>query len=392
MRTSRAHLLAILTIGLVLLAGCNFPQAQGTPVSGPDLVMTYAAETVQAQLTLAATGLQPTLAPGLPGTSTPVPPGDTPTTSPGETQTPGATTGTPSGEVCDRGEFVEDVTFPDSSEVEPGQQFTKTWLLRNDGTCTWNASYSIVFDSGEAMGAPASVPLTSGAVPPGEEVEVSVTLTAPQEEGTYQGFWMLRNQAGQIFGLGSEADEDFWVKVEVVTGDDGGEVAEETYDFIAQASSAEWVGSGQGEMIDLDYGGADDDPDGVAKIVENVTLENGSNAGKTLLMRPRDMHNGGISGKFSDFRVEDGNVFLARIGFLEDCGEAQVEFQLWYEQDGDLTMLREWSKSCDGKLLPVEVDLSNLDGERVKFILVVLADGSAQDDFAIWSSPRIELD
>jgi hypothetical protein len=393
MRTSRARSLATLAIGFVLLAACNFPQAEGTAVSGPDLVLTFAAETVQAQLTLAATGLQPTLTPGLPGTTpTSISPGETPTTSPGTEETPTPGTGTPAADVCDRGEFVRDITYPDNTTVEPGEQFTKTWELRNTGTCTWNSNYSIVFDHGEAMGGPASAPLTTGTVAPDEEVEVSVTLVAPEEEGTYQGYWMLRNQAGQIFGLGSEADKEFWVRVEVESGDDGGDVAQGTYDFISQASSAEWVGSGQGEMIDLTFGGADDDPNGVAKIVENVNLENGATAGKTLLTRPRDMHNGGISGTYSDFRVEDGNIFIARIGFLENCGEGQVKFQLWYEEDGDLTMLREWEKSCSGELRLVEEDLSDLDGMRVKFILVVLADGFADDDIAIWSSPRIEQD
>jgi hypothetical protein len=393
MRTSRARLLVFLGIGLVLLAACNFPRAQGTAVSGPDLVLTYAAETVQAQLTLAATGVQPTLTPGLPGTTATIsPPAETATTAPGTTETPAPDNGTPEGDVCDRGDFVRDVTIPDNTTFEPGEEFTKTWRLRNTGTCTWNANYSIVFDSGEAMGGPASAPLTTGTVAPGEEVEVSVNLRAPEEEGNYQGFWMLRNQAGQIFGLGSDADEEFWVRIEVESGEDGDGVAEETYDFIAQASSAEWVGSGQGEMIDLTFGGADDDPNGVAKIIENVRLENGVTAGKTLLMRPRDMHNGGISGTFSEFDVEDGNIFRARVGFVDECGEGQVKFQLWYEEDGDLTMIEEWEKSCSGGLQFVEEDLSDLEGMRVKFILVVLADGSPQDDFAVWSSPRIELD
>jgi hypothetical protein len=390
MSTTRKGLLVSFAIGMTLLAACNFPRADGTGVSGPDLVRTYAAETVQAQLTLAATGVQPALTPGLPEiTSTPPVPGDTPTTSPGTTETPTAATGTPAAEVCDQGDFVRDVTYPDNSTVEPGEEFTKTWRLRNSGTCTWNANYSIVFDRGEAMGGPASAPLTTGTVPPGEEVDVSVRLRAPQEEGSYQGFWMLRNQAGQVFGLGSQADREFWVRVRVESADVG-DVAQGTFDFIAQASSADWESTGRGEFIDLTFGGAEDDPDGFAKIVEDIRLETGVTAGKTLLMRPRDMHNGGISGTYPLFRVQEGNVFKARVGFMENCGEGQVNFQLWYEENGELTRIREWRKSCDGRLLSVEEDLSGLRGKRVKFILVVLADGSPQDDLAIWSSPRIE--
>lgn len=395
MPKSQVRLLAFLAIGLVLLSACNFPQAGGTPVSGPDLVLTYAAETVQAQLTLAATGVQPPLTPGLPEeTPTPTSPGESPTEAPDATETPTSGTGTPAAEICDRGDFVRDITYPDNSEVDPGEEFTKTWLLKNSGTCTWNSNYSIVFDRGEALGGPASAPLTSGNVAPGEEVEVSVRLRAPAEEGTYQGFWKLRNQAGQVFGLGSQADKEFWVRIQVETGGEGddGDVAEGPYDFIASASSAEWVGSGRGEFIDLTFGGDENSPDGYANIVGDIRLENGVTVGRTLIMRPRDLQNGGISGTYPEFQVQEGDVFLARLGFLEDCGEGQVKFQLWYDEDGELTMVEEWEKSCDGRLLPVDVDLSDLSEKRVKFILVVLADGSPQDDVTIWSSPRIESD
>lgn len=390
MSTTRTGLLASLVIGLALLTACNFPRAEGTAVSGPDLVLTYAAETVQAQLTLSATGLQPALTPGPPEiTPTPPPSGETPTTSPGTAETPAAATGTPETQLCDRGDFIRDVTYPDNSTVRPGEEFTKTWRLRNSGTCTWNANYAIVFERGEAMGGPASAPLTTGTVAPGEEVEVSVRLRAPQEEGTYQGYWKLRNQAGQVFGLGSQADKEFWVRVRVES-EESGEVARGTFDFIAQASSADWESTGRGEFVHITFGGTEDNPDGYARIVEDIRLETGALAGKTLLMRPRDMQNGGISGTFPLFRVQEGNVFKARLGFLENCGEGQVIFQLWYREDGELTMIREWSKSCNGRLLSVEEDLSNLRGKRVKFVLVVLADGSPQDDLAIWSSPRIE--
>jgi hypothetical protein len=392
MPTSQARLLAILAIGLVLLIACNFPQAEGTPVSGPDLVLTYAAQTVQAQLTLAATGVQPILTPGSPeNTPTPAPPGETATTPPQTGETPQAT-GTPASELCDRGEFVRDVTYPDNSRLGPAEEFTKTWRLRNNGTCTWNANYSIVFDRGESMGGPASAPLTSGSVAPGEEVEVSLNLRAPDAEGTYEGFYRLRNAAGQVFGLGSQADKEFWVKIRVEDEGDGGEATEGTYDFIASASSADWVGAGRGEFIDLTFGGEQDNPDGYAAIIGDIRLETGVTAGRTLVMRPRDMHNGGVSGTYPEFRVQEGNVFRARLGFLEDCGEGQVAFQLWVDEDGTLTRLAEWKKSCDGRLLSVEEDLSDLDGKRVKFILVVLADGSPQDDVTVWSSPRIELE
>lgn len=189
----RYRLVFPLLILFILALACNFPR-EGTPTpTGPEMLRTYAAQTIQAQLTLAATGVQPTFTPGqLEATATPSP------TSPSiATLTP-----TPTQGACDQAGFEKDVTIPDNTVSEAGQEFTKTWRLRNNGVCSWNSSYAIVFDRGDAMNGPASAPLTSGTVAPGETLDVSVNLIAPEAPGTYQGYWKLRNPAGQTFGLG----------------------------------------------------------------------------------------------------------------------------------------------------------------------------------------------
>ena len=377
----------------LILAACNFPTASSGQPPGPELILTYAAQTVEAQLTADASGLQPTFTPGglLP---TPAPSGGEtpePTPQPGSTDVAVEETSTP--EVpCDRASFEGDVNYPDNTEVDPGEQFTKTWRLKNTGSCTWNTNYSIVFDEGDSMGAPASAPLTDHPVEPGDEVEVSLDLTAPDSPGTYQGFWKLRNSAGEVFGVGSNADKNFWVKIKVKGENQPaeGEVASGSYDFIAQASKAKWVGSGGGSDVDLTFGGADDDPNGVAKLKEDITLENGSEAGKTLITHPKHNDDGKITGTFSEFKVEDGDHFKAKLGFLEDCGNGQVIFQLWYKEGDNTQMLQEWHEACDGHLTFADVDLSDLSGKTVQFVLVVLADGSPEDDLAIWGSARIE--
>ncbi|MDH3944690.1 MAG: NBR1-Ig-like domain-containing protein, partial [Anaerolineae bacterium] len=87
--------------------------------------------------------------------------------------------------------------------------------LRNSGSCTWNSSYSLVFDSGDAMGGPAAVQLTTGTVAPNQTVDVSVDLTAPSDAGTYRGNWKLRNSSGVVFGLGA-SNGPFFVEIDVV--------------------------------------------------------------------------------------------------------------------------------------------------------------------------------
>jgi len=45
---------------------------------------------------------------------------------------------------------------------------------------------------------------------------------------------------------------------------------------------------------------------------------------------------------------------------------------------------------CDGTLTTVDIDLSSLAGHTVQFALVVLANGSSSQDWAVLANPRIE--
>ncbi len=110
--------------------------------------------------------------------------------------------------------FVADITVPDGTKINAGASFTKTWRLRNSGTCTWTTSYALVFADGDSMNGPVAVPLGSS-VAPGQTIDISVNLTAPSTAGTRRGYWKLRNTAGATFGIGSDANSPFWVEVEV---------------------------------------------------------------------------------------------------------------------------------------------------------------------------------
>ncbi|HHS96737.1 MAG TPA: hypothetical protein ENK08_02385 [Chloroflexi bacterium] len=101
---------------------------------------------------------------------------------------------------CLSAAFVTDVTVPDGTQFDNGEVFTKTWRLRNNGTCDWPDSTVLVFVSGSQMSGPGSVEV--GAVEAGETVDISVRLTAPQESGRYTGLWAL--QAGDTRIPGGE--------------------------------------------------------------------------------------------------------------------------------------------------------------------------------------------
>ncbi|MGA9531354.1 MAG: NBR1-Ig-like domain-containing protein [Anaerolineales bacterium] len=207
---NRGRQSVILTLVLsLMLTACNLPGLAGQQVD----VDAQAAATVQAELTrLAAEVVVDNAAPSA---TEPAPATEEPTAAPA-TATPEGPTPTAGVEGCsDRAAFVSDVTIEDGHDLDKGENFTKTWRLRNAGTCTWSSSYSLVFDHGDQMSAPAAVALT-GTVAPGATVDLSVNMTAPNSPGVYQGFWKLRNNGGVLYGIGAGGNTAFWVKIEVL--------------------------------------------------------------------------------------------------------------------------------------------------------------------------------
>lgn len=225
-------LVVIGTLLFVSLA-CSIPQTakDGTLNVETQVALTVAAElTRAAQLTVSAPispsqmptqAVSVTSAPTAVNASTPEPsqtpiPVYTPTqtVSPTISLTPSITptiTNTPIP--CNWAKFVEDVSFPDGSEIAVNTDFVKTWRLKNIGSCTWNSSYRLIFASGNQMGAPASISLTPGTVAPGGSVNISIPLTAPGSAGSYEGSFLLQAPDGTVFGIGEHADGKFWVKI-----------------------------------------------------------------------------------------------------------------------------------------------------------------------------------
>jgi hypothetical protein len=137
------------------------------------------------------------------------------TVAPSATQAP---TSTPqpvdsNGKPCYAAVFLADVTIPDGKLVAPSQAFTKTWRIQNAGNCVWDKTYSVGLDSGNEMGTVVKVPLSSS-VYPGQNVDLSVDLTAPSTDGVYTGYWRIFTPFGGSFGVGVN-DQSLIVKITV---------------------------------------------------------------------------------------------------------------------------------------------------------------------------------
>lgn len=199
-----------LILSVAILSACNMPNGSPSPAEQTAIIDRSVAETVAAGPTASLQAEDPVIS------DTPDPGSSDPATST-PTSTPEADTPTPTNTPipCNLGRFVTDVTIPDGTTFEPGEVFTKTWRIKNTGSCAWTSGYDIVFSGGDAMSAPGSVQITSGTVNPGQNVNVSVELTAPALEGTYRGNWQLRDPSDVIFGIENSASGLFWVEIKV---------------------------------------------------------------------------------------------------------------------------------------------------------------------------------
>jgi hypothetical protein len=212
--------LPLLAFIIIWLAACG----GGTPTTDPSLAYTQIWETVAGAQTQTAQAVSPTPSvtetPAI--TSTPQAtntPLLTNTPLPGVPTATRITVSTPAGtqsSACDNANFVSDVTIPDGTEVAAGSTFVKTWRFKNLGPCTWTTSYHLVYsyvsDTGKngVFTPPAPVAFPNQVLP-GEEIELSVTLTAPTTAATYQVVFVLQNDKGFSIPMVNYSTYEFYV-------------------------------------------------------------------------------------------------------------------------------------------------------------------------------------
>lgn len=200
-------LLSFMLVFTLLLSSCKMSATKSGPTTESDMAFTAAALTVQAKMN------EGTPQPNNPTLMAPIQ--AQPTSEPNQQipQQVFTSAHVSSDAPCDRALFVDDISIPDNTTMSPGSPFTKTWRIQNDGKCTWTTAYSLVFDSGEDMGAPTSVSLNNE-VPPGQAIDISVNLRAPSSSDTFRSNFKLKNASGETFGVGNFNDP-FWVIIKV---------------------------------------------------------------------------------------------------------------------------------------------------------------------------------
>jgi len=193
---------------LALLIGACAPATSSAPTPDVAAISTAAAQTVIAGISAtaaAAASLTPQASPTPEATETPaLPPTFTVTVVFGVTPGP---IGTPLG-LCNDAQWIADINVPDGTQMAPGQDFLKTWKIRNTGACTWGAGYKVIYGgyNDKMNGTPAALGTT---VTPGQDVEVSVQFKAPTKAGQYLSAWRMADPNSYAFG------QFFFVKIVV---------------------------------------------------------------------------------------------------------------------------------------------------------------------------------
>ncbi len=127
-----------------------------------------------------------------------VPPTLAASPQPLETPLPTLNPATPTPSCTNNLTYLEDLTLPDGTVVNPGETLDKRWQVTNEGTCNWGAGYTLRLITGPDMGAEPEQALYPARA--GTETTIRVIYIAPAESGTYRSAWQAFDPGGQAFG------------------------------------------------------------------------------------------------------------------------------------------------------------------------------------------------
>ena len=293
---------------------------------------------------------------------------------------PAQPTAVPTTSVCNWA-AIQDITVDAGADFAPSEAFKKTWRFTNIGNCTWNTSYLLAFSSGYQMDGPGIVNLPKK-VAPGQSVDISIDLVAPAKENNYIGYWVLKNDYGNTFGIGPSAKDPFTVEIDVLS------YLPVSYHFVRRFCEATWT-SGAGKLPCPGTVGAaggfiikDEKPQLATGAIENEPA---------LITHPEVTNNGYISGKFPAYRVQAGDHFYTVLTCKYGVTACDVTFRLNYQIVGSsaIQTLSSWQVKYNDSLTLVDIELKSLIGQSIEFILTVEANGSPSQDEAIWLAPII---
>lgn len=279
------------------------------------------------------------------------------------------------------------LSMEEGSWVYASEQFHVTWRIRNIGETTWDDTYSLVFGGGEAFGQDLSIPLSIQASP-GDIIDLTLVLTAPEMTGLYRSEWWLVAPDGTPFGVGYKEQEPLIVEVNV----EYNPVDLEDYQqllFFTNYSTAEWRDQ-YGPAFCSATGNIDTHGFITRKhnvVFEGIIEENDP----TLVMQPAQGEGGFIEGIFPPYHVTENNYFTTRVGCLDDNQLCDVTFKIFIKVIGEEGTELYWenAKRFDGEWIKVHKPLLQYEGQDIIFIFRVENNGNSKGDVVGWFAPMI---
>jgi hypothetical protein len=249
-------------------------------------------------------------------------------------------------------------------------------------------------------------------VDPGQTIDISIDLVAPATPGIYKGTWSFEDNTGQQFGLGPSADGQIWVQVKVVpvptntptplpesTQTNEPPFAPSvavpfntpsletlTYDLASQICSAQWLGND----VQQPCPGTSSEAQNAISLVALPTLEDGSKIANPAIMISPGNTNGPIQGIYPEYLVQPGDHFRAIAGCEADSISCSALLRVSY-QDASNTKVDLWAAGefYDQKYSQIDIDISALAGQKVKFILDTTPLNTDPGNHVFWAFPGI---
>lgn len=105
--------------------------------------------------------------------------------------------------------FIQDLTIPDGTQVQPGELLDKRWEVENSGSCNWDNNYRVRLIAGPAMGASEELALYPARS--GTRAIIRMIFTAPIEPDRYRSAWQAYNSQEEPFG------DPFFIEINVAS-------------------------------------------------------------------------------------------------------------------------------------------------------------------------------
>ena len=120
-------------------------------------------------------------------------------------------------------------------------------------------------------------------------------------------------------------------------------------------------------------------------------MENGNTyAIPAILTYPDFGRSGYMVGRFPTLEIQEGDHFRATIGCQYGANDCSVNFTLRVAMAGEgFDNLGAWWEIYDGKVYPIDIDLSDYAGMEVDIVLSAIAATDNTENYAVWMDPRV---